>query len=391
MTSPSRAPKKKLHPIGETKSVELRNLLLDENNPRFGDSRGSFRDQTEVLDWVVENFGVNDVINSLAINGYFEAEPLVVEEVEGTDKYVVKEGNRRLAACLILAQDKRAKNQKQLRKSVEKFIKHQSWSENTTVPTITFKKADANRLVAYLGVRHIVSSQPWDSYAKAAWISSVVEQHSLSIQDIADLTGDKSQTIAKLLEGYNFVRQLERKGLFDPKTSYRRGKGSNVEFPFSWIYTILQYSTVREWLGLEPYSTSSNPIPAEREVDAASLLTYMFGNKNTDTAPTIQDSRNLGALAYSVSVPVRREMLRKGVTLSDIEESSRPARERVLSLLVDVRQKMRDVHGAISEESFSEEEVNDFLAVLRSIRKSTSSAIKEMEAQIKDDLDSEDD
>lgn len=390
MASSSKSSKLPITQSGVTRMVELKRLLLDVNNPRFGDSRGSFSSQTEVLDWIVENFGVNDVINSLAINGYFEAEPLVVEEITGTDNFVVKEGNRRLAACLILAEDDRASNQKQLRKSVTKLLK-QAWSTDTKIPTICFKATDAARLVAYLGVRHIVSSQPWDSYAKAAWISSVVAEHSLTIEEIANLTGDKSQTIAKLLEGYNFIRQLESKGLFNPKTSYRRGKGSNVAFPFSWVYTILQYSTVREWLELEPYSTSSTPIPVDREIEAAALLTYMFGNKNTETRPTIQDSRNLGALAYSISVPVRRELLRKGATIDEIEESTRPPRERIVSLLVDVRQKMRDINGILSEESPTAEEASEFHEGLASIRKSTVSAMKMMEKLIKDDMDPDDD
>lgn len=374
---------------GKSKNIPLRDLLLDESNPRFGDSINKFSGQQEVLDWIVQNFGVDDVINSLAINGYFEAEPLVVEE-NAAGKYIVKEGNRRLAACLILAQDARAKNHNQRRKSVEKFLSDSEWNTETGIPSICFKSSDAQRLVAYLGVRHIVSSQPWDSYAKAAWIAKIVQEGSLSIQQIADLTGDKSQTIAKLLEGYNFVGQLERKGLFSADASYRRGRGSNVLFPFSWVYTILQYATVRNWLDMTSYSTSTAPIPEIREKDAALLLSYMFGDKNTETSPKIEDSRKLGALAYSISIPQHREMLRTGLTLSQIEENTRPATDRLMSLLVEARQNLRDTTVILSEVKVNSDEARDLLDVVRTIRKSALSAFKSLEELASEDMDDED-
>lgn len=375
---------------GEGKSIPLKNLFLDKSNPRFGDSSNKFESQTEILDWIVQNFGVDDVINSLAINGYFEAEPLVVVETTN-GKYTVKEGNRRLAACLILANDPRAKNNKQRRKSVEKFLKNDSWNGDTEIPAICFKAKDSARLVAYLGVRHIVSSQPWDSHAKAAWISKIVDEDSLSLQQIADLTGDRSQTIAKLLEGYNFIHQLTEKGLFDADASYRRGRGSNIAFPFSWVYTILQYASVRKWLDMSSYSASKTPVPEDRETDAALLLSYMFGNKNTEVTPKVEDSRKLGDLAYAISIPERREALRTGATLAQIEESSRPPGDRLMELLVNARKSLREVTVILSEAQVSEEEANDFINVVRAIRKSASAAIKSLDEVIRQDSGSDDD
>lgn len=374
---------------GENEKTKLKNLLLDENNPRFGDSKSKFSSQKEVLNWVVENFGVNDVINSLAINGYFEAEPLVVEKDSKSGKMIVKEGNRRLAACLILANDPRAADQKQLRAQTEK-ITTGTWNQDTEIPTIIFSSDNANRLIAYLGVRHIVSSQPWDSYAKAAWIANVVKNHDLTISEIADLTGDKSQTVAKLLEGYNLIRQLEYKGLFNPTSSYRRGKGSNVTFPFSWVYTILQYSNVRDWLQLGSYSTKPEPVPPIKEKDAAELLHYMFGNRTIEQQPAVKDSRDLGALAYSISTPVHRELLRSKKSLSEIENLTKPANERTSTLLLEMRDKIREVNGILSDSTFSEEDTVKFIELARNVRKSTTSAIKELESRIDDDEDEDD-
>lgn len=374
MATKSKAPPEILQ-RGVSEPIALEKLLLDEKNPRFGDSATRFGSQRDVLDWIVTNFGVEDVISSLAINGYFEAEPLVVESV-GDGTYIVKEGNRRLAACLILANDPRAKNQARKREGALKVTDAKNWTPKKKVPAIRFEKADARSLTAYLGVRHIVSAQPWDSFAKAAWISSVVETSDFSLDEIAQLTGDKSQTIAKLLEGYNFVKQLRDDSLFDPESSQKRGRGSNVAFPFSWVYTLLQYSGIRNWLELGTYSADPKPIPKGREKDAAMALEYMFGNSTSSRPPRIEDSRQIGDLAYALTVPERRELLNQGHTVREVEEMSRPALDRLMGLVVDARTRMRAVNSILGERSLSADDATELLEVLRDVRKSTGTAFK---------------
>src|SRR6266851_1815409 len=85
----------------------LSKLLLDKDNPRFGFPNRATISQEEILDQIVEKFGVDDVLSSLAVNGYFKVEPLVCRRSPG-DFLTVAEGNRRLAACLILSGDQHA-------------------------------------------------------------------------------------------------------------------------------------------------------------------------------------------------------------------------------------------------------------------------------------------
>ncbi len=84
-------------------------LLLDDSNPRFGElERGV--EQSQLVDLIIDKFGIEDVVSSLAMNGFFSAEPLVcVRRKDGT--LVVKEGNRRLCACIVLSGDPRAVRQ----------------------------------------------------------------------------------------------------------------------------------------------------------------------------------------------------------------------------------------------------------------------------------------
>src|SRR5690606_25727507 len=95
------------------------------------------------------------------------------------------------------------------------------------VPVICFEEGDSSKeLLSYLGVRHISASSPWDSYAKAAWISDVVATSRLSVAEVAQMVGDKHKTVSRLLEGYYFARQAEDRGVFRPTDSVRSGRGS---------------------------------------------------------------------------------------------------------------------------------------------------------------------
>ena len=76
----------------------LAELHFDMKNPRFGGRAGDIKTEAATLDYIVHNFGIEDVISSIAANGYFQSEPLV--GVEGKNGITILEGNRRLAACL---------------------------------------------------------------------------------------------------------------------------------------------------------------------------------------------------------------------------------------------------------------------------------------------------
>lgn len=166
---------------GESTSISLSELVIDGLNPRFGKKAGSFSDEVAIVDYIVDDFGVDTLLSSLAYNGYFDAEPLIVKPT-GDNKYLVVEGNRRLAACLILAGDRRAKHQAQRTKVWREKTKGIPWNSETKVPVKIFRNdQEIEKLLPYLGVRHIVSSQPWDSHAKAKWIADVVDKGNMTL------------------------------------------------------------------------------------------------------------------------------------------------------------------------------------------------------------------
>ncbi len=252
--------------------INIEDLELDVENPRFGEDSSSSDTQVDVLNNIVKNYGVTDVISSIAVNGYFSAEPMVVRK-NNNKKFTVMEGNRRLAACLILKNDDRARDQVNLHQQyIDKYNSH-GCPKIDPVPAIVFEDddgVDKKSLISYLGVRHIVSTKDWDSYAKAAWISRTIKEGDMSVSDISTMIGDRNSTIKRLLSGYNFIKQMESAGKYNKDDSVKKGRGSNTSYPFSWVYTLLSYKSIQDFVGLSDNPTDPNPID-EKKLDNAKL------------------------------------------------------------------------------------------------------------------------
>jgi hypothetical protein len=330
----------------------LADLELDPDNPRFGSTSGT-KSQADILDLIVEKFGVEDVLSSLAVNGYFDAEPLVCRDLAG-GKAVVVEGNRRLAACLIIEGDTRARHQTdRTRRYQEIWHEHKS-PRIDPLPVIVFSEGETSvKLLSYLGVRHISAAQPWDSYAKAVWVSRVVNETALTIRDVALMIGDEYRTIGRMLEGYHFMQQLIDAGEFDPEASLRKGRGTLTAYPFSWVYTILGYSAARTFLHLDESNPedipTKKPWRAEDVPKAGLVVRAMFGDKNRGRNAAIEDSRELGSLAAAFANPEKVTLLEAGETLGDVERATAPMERRLQQGLSNVRTIQQDIVTGLVE------------------------------------------
>lgn len=354
--------------------LHLRNLLLDQKNPRFGAPHGTI-EQAQLLDHIVGKFGVNDVLSSIAVNGYFDAEPLVCRKVNGSEQAVVVEGNRRVAACLILTGDRRAANQVKLTADFSRLWQDHGQKPVDPVPAIVFDTTESNyerALLSYLGVRHIASAQPWDSYAKAAWVARVVESEDIRIEDVTKMIGDQHRTVSRMLEGYYLVRQLKASGDFRPQDSIRRGRGSVTEFPFSWVYTVLGYRSVREFLALSDGDVQAHPLSDEHLEDGGFLLHAMFGDRSKARSAAIDDSRQLGDFAALFANRERVGLLRQGKALTEIEELTQPLDRRLSDGLSAVLATLRDLAGRLSETDIPPSTALEFRDYTKRLRKAAA-------------------
>ncbi len=325
-------------------SVALSRLHFDPQNARFGDLQSGSSD-TEILDRIVAIFGVEDVISSLAENGYMPTEPLVGIRESG-DSIRILEGNRRLAALLILADDPRAKNQQRWRDSTPLA----DGAKIDPVPVVVYdEKTQPSKLLPYLGARHILGSKAWDSYAKAAWVARMLDDPSLEIQDMERMTGDSRGTIARLLGGYYLMRQLADDGRYDPKESYHKGRGSSSQLPFSWVYNALGYKSVQKWVGMEGGEIGPDPVPTEKLPQAVELFEFLFGRKSTAKQAAIPESRLLSELAECLDDPNKVSQLRNGKPAADVVWASREPLSRTLEALNSAISALEEAQSALAE------------------------------------------
>lgn len=330
----------------------LQRLRLDPENPRFGSGEGTPTTQQEVLNTIVDKFGIDDVLSSIAVNGYFDSEPLVgVETANGEIKIV--EGNRRLAACLILTSDARAKDQEKRGRAFRKIMAERDVTLDEVPVLVYDEDKDQSKLLPYLGVRHIAGAQPWDSYAKATWVARVLEDKRIDLAEISRMVGDAHRTVARIVEGYYFVNQLREAGLFNPSNSTKSGRGSNPEFPFSWVYTTLGYAPIREWLDLSDLreGPKKNPTPQERLDRAEQLMVFLFGNSSEDKESAVPDSRDIPRLAKAVADPARLRLIRAGKNVKQAEEQTKPSEERIEQGLLRAVEALETVFGVLGQES----------------------------------------
>lgn len=334
----------------EVELLELSTLHLDTENPRFGGTVSNKSTEVELLDTIVEKFGVDDLLSSLSMNGYFGSEPLVgyrATKTKGSRRPVdgevtIAEGNRRLTACLILEGDPRAKNQKERTTRFNRLGR----PPITKVPVLVYE--DKARLLSFMGVRHIAAQNPWDSFAKAYWVAQMLADGAFSLDQIIGMIGDQHHTIERMLEGYYFVKQLRDADKWDPTTSMRPGRGSNPKYPFSWVYTALSFSGTRSWLELDRSERREAPIPTEHLDRAAEFLGFMFGNTAKKLNPAITDSREIVDLASAVKDTKQLVVLRRGVSLHVAQKEGLSSIQRLEDGLGQAKEALLEISGTLA-------------------------------------------
>ena len=178
---------------GELDLYETSSLELDPENPRLPEELTK-RPQPELLRYLYDTQALEEIAQSLVDNGFFTHEPLIILETKAkSSKYIVLEGNRRLAAIMILRDLKVAEGLTfdiEVNSSVRQRLEK--------VPC--FKVSDRQEVYRYLGFRHIGGIKTWGAEAKARYIAREVARAVTSgsdqpFRDVARRVGSNSQGI----------------------------------------------------------------------------------------------------------------------------------------------------------------------------------------------------
>lgn len=255
-------------------------LLLDPENPRLIIEGGA--SQEKLLKMLYEQEALDELAPSLARYGYFVEEPLiVVPDPDRDEQFVVVEGNRRLATVKLLLDPK-----------LRRKIGVEDWptpsaeiaEDLALLPTVVYSKRE--RVVPYLGFRHITGIKKWDYFQKARYISSLVD-NGKALTDIESEIGDSASTVKRLYQIFVVHTQLERDLGLDTK---------RVRENFSLLEVALSQRPIKHFLGMP------NRLPMERTVSIVDdkhidhlreLISWIYGDSDKGEERVIHDSRQI--------------------------------------------------------------------------------------------------
>ena len=147
-------------------NVKINDLLLDPENPRLPESID--RDQQSMLDHIAETTTIEELMEAIAENNFFQGEPIiVVPDQKNKGKYLVVEGNRRLTAVKLLNDPAICTSPGARMRAIAGEAKHKP----VEIPVVI--RNTRNEVLPYLGFRHITGVKQWEPLAKARYIEQL--------------------------------------------------------------------------------------------------------------------------------------------------------------------------------------------------------------------------
>lgn len=322
--------------VGENRMVPLDKLLLDFDNPRFK-LGPDVKTQVDVANSLIMSYDVFTLAESIAGNGFFANEPLVAVASEKAGFYTIVEGNRRLSALKGLCVPEFRKELFNSGKWDE-LASGSKVSNLTEVPVIVVKeRAKASSMMGY---RHISGITSWDPLAQARFVAKLVDQDHLSFEETAKTVGKSKADVTTMYRNQGIALQAEALG-FSP---------SSIESKFTYLHNAMNHS-LRTYVGapigngIQPGKT---PISDENLPALDELLTWLYG-KN-ETAPVIQESREIGKLAKVVASATGLDVLRDTGNLRDAEDAMKTAGLNPYDRLLNrLRATLASASGALED------------------------------------------
>ena len=355
--------------------LPVEDLLLDPENPRLASTAVSSRpSQSDLMRILWTEMSVDELVMSIAANGYFPEEPLFVIPVDSKDKngkYHVVEGNRRLAAVRILLDDEW---RKRLRVTNMPEIDEAAKEALQTLPASIYMSRES--LWTYLSFRHINTPMEWDAYSKARYVALVHESYGVSLEDIAEKIGDQHLTVQRMYRGYKVLRQAEEEGVYDVAERY------GTRFYFSHWYTALAYSQFQEFLGIRPEDFERDkPVPEVRREQLGELLTWIYGRKSDEVeiAPVVRKQNpHLNMLREIIGNPSALDALRSGYALSRSHEISVGDERRFRESLARAKEELQQAKATVTTGYKGGERLFHTVEEIRKIAATVYSEMKEI-------------
>ena len=298
------------------KTAEIKSLLLDPNNYRFLDNPeykkrigNRYHDdgvQSATLRMLEKghSYQLKDLRNSILTNGYVPMERIIITPYQHKPgKFVVVEGNRRVAALKSLLRD--------AEEGVITLTAHQKKSFSR-IPAAILHSDDslenAERLI--MGIRHISGPREWGAYQQAHLILELKDAEGKEFKEIGDHLGISAVEVARRYRAMKALKSMENDELYsssaDPKfyrLFHELVSLPNVREKFGW-------NQEKEKFEVEDKARDFFELIAPQDPDVeAKLKTYsdvrkmrtIVGNKNAEASLADPDQTFADALRHAAT------------------------------------------------------------------------------------------
>jgi hypothetical protein len=332
--------------------ISIDRLHLDADNPRLPENIQGQK-EAELFKSLYKGFNLDELIDSMRQNGYFDEEPLVViprnlpgklskadtnsEEFldfirKDTTTFTVVEGNRRLAAAKILT-DSTIREKLNIKRWEE--LNPEVVNDLELLPAIVYAKR--SDVVPYLGVRHIVGIQKWDSYAKARYIARLIDQGN-TLPEVETQIGDSQGSVRKNYISYKILQQAKDEFDYDTKSA---------EQNFSLLILAVGQGNIKRYLGLPTNLRDINqkaPVPKGKIKNLQNLTSWIFGDDRNE--PVIKESRDItNQLVHVVDSSESVKRLERTRNLQEAYDVSDGEEQMLLRYLASINSKLQTVLG----------------------------------------------
>ncbi|MCY3740771.1 MAG: ParB/Srx family N-terminal domain-containing protein [Candidatus Poribacteria bacterium] len=269
----------------ELQYATLDDLYLDAKNPRIGRHQTDANLSQEEILGMMGNWDLDELAMSYLENGFWRHEALLVvkEESDGEQRFVVVDGNRRVAALIYL---RHAINGKEIFKGWAPLV------ENKSVPEKLFEKIpyiqihSRQEVESFQAFHHGVTGiKQWFPTQKSEYIAKLIDEQGMSYEDVNRMIGSSISRVRYHYISYRLLRQME-----DVLEGF---SAADAEFRFITMSFSIQTLGVQKYLGFDIFAEpddAKTPVPKHRLGALANFARWLFGTQQHP--PLLTGSRN---------------------------------------------------------------------------------------------------
>ena len=354
--------------------IGINNLLLDLDNPRLPEDI-AVSNQKQAFEHIIERYDIDELVQAIGENDYFAGEPLIViPSEEDSGKYTVVEGNRRLSALKVLNDPNLAKKYhlRNLAKKAED-AKHKP----KKIPCVKFDNRE--KVLSYLGLRHISGVKSWDLIAKARYIRKLFDRtdESLNISErvlsVTRSIGSKSDYIRRNLLTLYIYNIIKDNDFFELKGVSEKNFQSYV------FYRAISNLDIRDFVG----------IPNDFRLDFADkmkmknlkLIVKIICERDDKERTVLGNPRHLNDLAEIVTEPKAVEKLRQTNSIKEALRILNSAAKEFVSNLYKAKNLLGDAQNNIQETSVidNKREIDEVIEIIKERLKVIEERLKKID------------